>query len=222
MVDPSLISTIIQSVLNVLQPFIAATIEASVKRAIGEMNAKTSEETSHIRSEMLDLAWKIDSNEQYSRRDNVKISGFPAPSYNENNPDSANTNQLVIDTCQKMGVAISDSDISTSHWIPGKKKTLIVKFARRDTKKRIMVEKKKLGKGDPRIYEDLTVARSQLLQEIQRTDCVKYAYTREGIIHCAVITEEGRERKVTIRAPNDLAEIGWDSVDIMSTYDLFM
>ena len=183
MYDPNLISSIIQSVLSALQPFIAATIEASVNRAVCELNAKTWEENSYLRSEMLDLAWKVDSIQQYSRRDNVKIVGLPVPQNTEEHSDTNSTNQLVIDTCQKMGVTISDSDISTSHWIPGKKKTLIVKFACRDTKRKVMTEKKKLKKGDPMIFEDLTVARAQLLQEVQNTGGVIYAYTREGTIH---------------------------------------
>ena len=188
---PGVISIIIQDVLKALQPFIAVTIETCINKAVQDVRATVWEETSYLRDEMLDLQFKIDDNEQYSRRDNIKIVGL-----DDSHTEDDNTNQLVIDTCQKMGVDITDNDISTSHWLPGKKPMVIAKFTRRDTKKRIMDNKNKLKKGDPTIYEDLTVPRLRLLREVKETVGLKRAFTRDGIIHCIMETDgPDRNRK---------------------------
>ena len=128
---PGVIGTIIKDVLTVLQPFIASTIETCVRKAVEEMNNQVWEETNYMKDEMLDLSWKVDDNEQYSRKDNIRVVGW-----NDGQAREDNTNQLVIDTCAKMGVDITENDISTSHWLPGKKPTLIAQYTRRDTKKR--------------------------------------------------------------------------------------
>ena len=105
-----------------------------------------SDEIEFIKDDLLDHAWRIDANEQYSRRDNIRISGIP-PRENEDD-EWPPTNEIVIETCEKMGIKISDQDISTSHWLPSKKPTIIAKFVRRDTKAEIMRKKKNLTKKE--------------------------------------------------------------------------
>ena len=198
-----------------MQPFITSTIQ----RAVEEANARAWEETSYLRDELLELSWKIDDLEQYSRRDNIKITGLEdkAP---ESPSASSDTNRIVIDTCKLMDVDITENDISTSHWLPGKKPMLIAKFTRRDIKKRIMQSKKKLKKSDPIIYEDLTVPRLRLLREVKKTNGLKRVFTREGVIHCLMETE-GRDIRVKIKRPEDLIQIGWNDDDIRSIYNIF-
>lgn len=220
---PGAISSIIQNVLSALQPIIATTIEACVQRAVEEASARMWDETTYLRDELLEMAWRVDDNEQYSRRDNIKIAGLDGKQ--TNNGDSAtennDTNHLVIQTCKKMGVDITENDISTSHWLPGKTKQVIVKFTRRETKKRVMEKKNQLKKGDPTIHDDLTVPRLRLLREVRGTHGLKYAFTRDGYIHCVIHESDGQDRKVKIRRPGDLHKIGWNDDDIRSTYELF-
>ena len=84
------------------------------------------------------MAWEKDADEQYGRRENLRIYGIPE---NENE----NTNNIIIDLAEKLKVPISYHDISTSHRLGPKRhaprdgnrprpRAIIVKFVRRDVK----------------------------------------------------------------------------------------
>ena len=211
------VSAFVSSIVSALVPIIVDTVQDTIKRVMGVGQA----EMGHMRRELIKQAWKNDANEQYSRRENIRITGIEKP-VQRNNEDAHSTNQIVIDTCQKMGVTISEKDISTSHWLPGRKPTIIAKFVRRDTKAEIMRKKKNLSKKDPSIIDDLTKARILLLEEIKKDRRIKRAFVRDGIIRCAFDErEDGEVRRISIRGPSDLLLIGWGNDDIDWTYTLF-
>lgn len=202
---------IIKRVMLAVTPIIEATVEAAVRRAMKDA-PKHQAEINDLQDEVVDLSWKIDSNEQYSRRDNIKIVGLEKTQDNENK-----TNQMVIDVCNKMGVEVTEQDISVSHWLPGKKPSIIVKFVRRDVKHKIMANKKKLGEGDPSFYDDLTVARLRLLKTLRNEGWIKRAFTKDGVIHC--IDADGV--MTIIKSPHDLVKLGWTDDEIRRTRTLF-
>ena len=110
------ITKIVSAVVGAIVPLITEAIEKGIKNAMSEVVEKQAAEISNLNDELLNQAWKNDSNEQYTRRENIRIVN-PPKGASEKDDD---TNKTVIDLCEKMGVTITEADISTSHWLPGK------------------------------------------------------------------------------------------------------
>lgn len=85
--------------------------------------------------------YAIDKQKQYSRRENIRITGLP-----EN--DDVNDFDTFKQFCGKMGIEVKKEDIVACHRVgdPGKKtpRTSIVRFVSRDFKFKILTNKKKL------------------------------------------------------------------------------
>ena len=85
----------------------------------------------------------LDSLEQYSRRESVRIYGIPESK-------GKDTNRLVIDLAADMGITVKPEDISVSHRLPAGRgaanrlKLIIAKCLRRDTKSQVMQNKCKM------------------------------------------------------------------------------
>ena len=218
--DEVSIAKISSAVITAVIPVITEAIEKGIKNALEQVMSKERAEISRLNDELLNQAWKNDANEQYTRRENIRIVN-PQKGSAEGDDSADDTNKTVIDLCGKMGVTITDVDISTSHWLPGPKPMIIAKFVRRDTKRKIMMNKSKLGKKGPMIYEDLTKARLHLLREVRKTRGVEKAFTRDGVIHCILRWDDREESKVTIKTPHDLVDLGWTDDDIRQTYPIF-
>ena len=160
--------------------------------------------------------WHIDALEQYSRRDNIKIIGFPEPAQGR----TEDTSRMVINMCEKIGVDVACNDISTSHRILGRAKAIVCKFVRREVKSNIMRAKKKLKDASGTkiiIYDDLTSLCSKMLREVKKDSRVKRAFTRDGRIHC-VVDKNSQEKKITLDNPDDLFKLGWSEAMINQTY----
>ena len=120
-------------------------------------------------------------NEQYSRRNNIRIFGIP-----QITPDEDCT-KVVIDFVQhNLELDITSSDIIGAHRVGKKHKykpqAIIVKFLRKSTKHRVISNRYKLkGKGLV-IVEDLTMRNLQLLNRAQNHDRIKSAWTSNGKI----------------------------------------
>ena len=88
--------------------------------------------------------------EQYSRRECLEIQGIPLPS--KDSQHTEDTNKIVIQVGELMGVQIQAGDISISHRLPlsskykGKRRlsAIIVKFVRRSTKEAYYRKRKDL------------------------------------------------------------------------------
>ncbi|CAC5386724.1 unnamed protein product [Mytilus coruscus] len=117
-----------------------------------------------------------------------------------------------------MNVNIEKNDIVSCHRIgkeptAGKPRSIIVRFFSRDLKYKIMSNKKvlkgKLDYKDIFINEDLTMLRLKMLNMVKKHDNVKSVFTRDGKINCFL----RNGRKKIIENPDDLFEVGFDSVD---------
>jgi hypothetical protein len=81
------------------------------------------------------LTDSVNDLEQYSRRECLEIQGIPLKNFDD-------TNSIVVNVGELMGINIKEEDISVSHRLPirsnyrGNKAdpTIIVKFVRRHTK----------------------------------------------------------------------------------------
>ena len=122
-----------------------------------EIKIKTLEQT------VESLSSKIDSNEQYERRDTLIMSGSISPVNNDEN-----CTNIVRQLMQERNFILNPSDISTAHRI-GKKpppnhedrRNIIFKLTRRDLKQEIINACKQ---RDPKIYinESLTPTRNAI------------------------------------------------------------
>ena len=127
--------------------------------------------------------------DQYSRRNNIEISGVP--------PEVTN-NQLeekVIDILKAIDVEITSKDIEACHRLGKKQKDVIVRVvnrkhclqALRNKKKLMSVDKKALGIPNARLFlsENLTPVNSKLAfycRKLHRDGEIEKSYTINGIV----------------------------------------
>lgn len=225
------IGDIVAQIIVEIQPMIAKTVteaingalETTTKVIISELKEEIQsciktikDDMCKVKQEIQKQSWKLDALEQYSRRESIKIIGLaePAPGVVED------TTELVVETCRKIGVDVSRHDISVCHRLPGRAKAVIAKFVRREKKIEVMKAKKQLKEiAGPKlmIFEDLTSLRSALLRELKKDPNVRRTFTRDGRIHC-IVSENGREKKVTLDNPDDLFKLAWSEERIKNTH----
>ncbi|KAK3933313.1 RNA-directed DNA polymerase from mobile element jockey [Frankliniella fusca] len=104
---------------------------------------------------------KVDELEQYGRRNNLRIFGVPEK-------QKEDTDSIVMEVSEKIGVHLNFSDIDRSHRV-GRKgssdRPIIVKFVSYARRSEVFGNKKHLKNTKIIIREDLTVCRLQLLKE---------------------------------------------------------
>ena len=101
--------------------------------------------TTKQRKQIITLERQCWSNEQYSRRECLEISGVPG------NTSDENLEKTVLDVFQKIEVDVQPENVEACHWLksnsPGGKK-VIIKFSRRKDADKIRKQKKKLKSAD--------------------------------------------------------------------------
>lgn len=131
------------------------------------------------------LVQKIDTLEQYSRRNNLRLYGIP-------NKPGENTDELVMQVCkEKLNIDITSHDIDCSHRLnvssqKSGPKPIIVKFVRRNIRNKISENKRKLAKTNIVIREDLTQRRAALLREVSLKFGKKQSWTLNGNVFSLV------------------------------------
>ena len=156
-----------------------------------------------------------DQRDQYSRKELLRITGVPFVR-------GENTNQVVIGIANRLGVHVTDADISVSHR-SGRRggstpRPILCKFVRRDIKNHILANKKYARDirtdpdGNPvRIFVDeaLTKMRASVCKKL-RSDRIDH-YTRDGKLYIAAPNSE-TEFKI-YDTPEDWMQLQWlDSV----------
>ena len=205
--DGAMIGDIIVQVIAAIQPILIKSVTTAVTVAVAtafkQMREELQEvetmkgEVERVRENMARLQAKLqtqhfdlDRQEQYSRKDNVRIYGIPEPANDDTRED---TNDIVVKLAKDIGVIITTADLSVSHRLGrrgrgGKPRTIIAKFVRRQCKTDVMRNKKRLR--DSQNYEnvyindDLTTLRNKLVMEMKKDDNIKQVWTIEGRIFC--------------------------------------
>ena len=152
-----------------------------------------------------------DALDQYSRRENVRITGIP-----EGEGTEENLVDKIIQVASSMGVVIDVSSFNDVHRLgvkrPGQNRQIIVRFMNRTLKIKFLSGRKNLKNTDYKnvfINEDLTKLRFKLFQMVRKCEEVKSASTRDGKIICYL--QNGT--KAVISSPDDLFKIGFQDVD---------
>ncbi|CAF1541817.1 unnamed protein product [Didymodactylos carnosus] len=112
----------------------------AISEAISDSIAKYESRIAQLEKAVKELQFKCNDVEQYGRRCNIRIQGIK-----EENDE--NTNKIVIDIAQALGVNIDERDIYTSHRL-GRKgnyiRPIIVRFVRFEVRQRVITKRGKL------------------------------------------------------------------------------
>ena len=194
------------AVTQLLLPVMRVTMGTVEKRL-----SNTETAVNKMRSAVRLNAYENDRLQQYTRRENVRISGIAEV-------DGENLKLKIIELGDEMGLSITERDINAVHRLGparqgARSRAIIVRFFARDIKHDFLVNKNKLKDKEAYrnvyINEDLTPLRSKLLQYAKRQDGVDSAYTREGKVICRI--RDGS--RVTVESPDDLFKLGLTNID---------
>ncbi|CAH3024209.1 unnamed protein product, partial [Porites evermanni] len=141
------------------------------KTALVEENASL--KTQQAKKSLNDL-------DQYTRRDCTEIRGIPLPE----EPSEEDTNDIVIQLSEKIGVPMERNDISTSHRIPSAKHlmepAIIVKFVGHKVRENFYLARKRLksvSTADLRFSEANKIYINKSLTQKNKelfNDCLKF------------------------------------------------
>ena len=129
---------------------------------------------SKVQETRLSNLFLLDGNEQYGRRENVRLFGVEEQT-------GEDVYQQVVDVLKKTVVEICKSDFSVCHRLPARGqsgKPIIVKFVRRETKLALMKNKSGLQHQSGRpiyINDDITQLRAGLLKSLKEKPDAKAA-----------------------------------------------
>eukprot|EP00057_Strongylocentrotus_purpuratus_P011715 XP_011666189.1 PREDICTED: uncharacterized protein LOC100891697 [Strongylocentrotus purpuratus] len=153
------------------------------------------------------LKRELNAQEQYSRRNCLRIFGIPE------RQDEV-TDQAVIHLVNdSLGVCLEKHDIERSHRLrvlpkhPGKANSpapIIVKFQSYRKRSEVLASRCKLAGTRKSIQEDLTKENVRLLKATRDSKEVKAAWTRDGRVIALVPATNGKELKRTINSLEDL------------------
>ena len=142
---------------------------AEVRRELDE----SKETVTALKKQVVKLNFNHDRLEQYTRKDNALISNIADP-----HEKVEDTNSVVIQLASDIGVTINPEDISTSHRLgslaSNYDRPIIVRFARRDVKRKLMMKRKLLKDNAtyPNVYlnDDLTKSRYKISKQLRELD----------------------------------------------------
>ena len=198
---------ILPSLANIITVAVSTAMTTAMKVFVDKMESKVAD----MQRYCLLNKFENDKLEQYSRRDNLRISGIEE--------DADETEEVleakVIELAENIGVKLKSEEISVAHRL-GKPRDggrpLIVRFCQRKKRNEMMINKKKLKGRERKVYinEDLTSLRATMMSLVKEQETVKNVSTRDGSI-LAWLTSGGRP--VVVNTPDDLLKVGISSPD---------
>lgn len=205
-------------------PDIQSVVRAEVQKAtttLKEEIRNLREENANLRKVNDDLAARLDmvenqndALEQYTRRNSVRISGYPEQA-------NENTDVIVLTIAEALDVQLVPSDIDRSHRVgkldqatasaKPRHRDIIVKFATHNARQRLYMKRKDLRDKDelPQLFinEDLTKIRSKLLYDarsLARASKLKYAYSSDGKIFIC----DNSDQRHLVKSGTDVLKYG--------------
>ena len=180
---------------------------AQLKENLSTLEEKFAALADKCEEDRLNWLIAVDKNEQYSRKDSLRISGI-AHSDNETNEQLENK---IIHIASKAGVQLKKEEISVTHRLKPDRKggvPTIIKFTSRRAKDKVYMAKKNLkgkeGMDDVYITEDLTRLRFRTLLSAKKCHGFKSVSTKGGRIF---IWRENVRDPVAIESPQDLRKL---------------
>lgn len=132
-------------------------------------------------------------NEQYSRKNNIKIYGL------EEEKGEECVQKIVKLLKDKLNIQLYISDISAAHRIPGGKngpRPLVVKLVHSTVKNKILIKRKLLKGSGIVIREDISIEYVKLMNRMENKDNVDSVWFWSGKVF--VKTTDGNKRRVKL------------------------
>jgi len=164
-ISDTLVATFRTHIESIVENVVSSVMSKfnSKLEALEQANTLLITENSDLKANISRLESKLDDQEQYSRRNLVRVSGIQ-----EN--QSENTDDLIIKLSDAIGSGLSLTEIDRSHRVgkpnPSKPRDIIVKFTSYRARQKVYLKRSKLkdvGYNKTFINEDLTAKRSSLL-----------------------------------------------------------
>ena len=208
------LDNIVARMQKVFVPLVSKMIDSSLDTLKKEYNEKIdnqkqlisdlSEENDDLRSDISSLRTEVerlkardDEQEQYSRRNSIRISGIKED-------DKRPTSEIVLEIARENDIEITASDIDRSHRVgerkAGSHRLLLVKFTSYRARKAFMKKKKDLS-NDLYFNEDLTKKRDELLFQARRrrnADKLNGAWSYDGRVYIRDVLDDIKEVKSEI------------------------
>ena len=180
--DPAIKDEILKTVKEAI---IATTKEVidTMKEKIQCLEQKVEvleEQISGLLLQNASVSSKANDNEQYSRRHNVRIVGFPEEK-------DENCIEKVIKFCEeKLNFPLASTDVDRAHRVgrpkPNKHRAIIVRLQAHRHKIAILKNRKCLKGTNFFVNEDLTNENQKLFYQARKLEKVKSAWTKDGKI----------------------------------------
>lgn len=193
---------------KLLQSAVEEALNMALSKIIEPLNktiVDLQERESSLESQLSHVANMAKDNEQYSRRSNVRISGF-------DEEQGENCVEKITTFCnEKLNVDISDKNIDRAHRVgkprEGRSRAIIVRFNSHKDKIAVMRQRRELYSSRYYINEDLTSRNQHLLYQAKKK-CrnVVSAWSRDG--------------KTFAKRASDSIIFRLISVDDLKTYNL--
>lgn len=128
-------------------------------------------------------AQKSNFNEQYSRKNNVKILNIPESTYET---ERTLTEVITTELLAKGNIDIDPQDIVAIHRIPGKPeapKPVLLKLKNNSVKTRIMQQRKAMKDAGHRLVDDVTKLNTGLIGRLMRHSRIESAWYFNGAVY---------------------------------------
>lgn len=206
----SIISKSISCALNEIKKEVEVMVKTEIKEKTKELNdkivslefensqlketlTKTSAETEKKlkqfeerlfknENEVKDANKKANYNEQYSRKNNIKIMDITE----EKNENTRELTDKVINILQQKDVILEKSEILAIHRIPTKKhhtRPVLIKTVNNDVKSRIMRRRKAMKEAGHKLVDDVTILNSGLINRLLLHSSIKSAWFFNGSVY---------------------------------------
>ena len=211
------IRTTVSSMIKELEDRLQAEIEKKVQEKHKEKTTEMSDRLDSLTLENVQLRERLDEaekqikdnealaqktmqksnyNEQYSRKNNIKIMGVPEE--REETVEMLADNTLSI-LYGKAGVAVDPRNVVAIHRIPGKAgmpKPVLMKMSNNHEKTKIMKKRKEMKAAGFRLVDDVTKMNTELINRLSLHENIDSAWYFNGSVFGK--TTEGKRHKFDI------------------------
>ncbi|XP_060072931.1 uncharacterized protein LOC132552759 isoform X2 [Ylistrum balloti] len=154
-----------------------------MQREVERVQTSVFKEMEEVKRMAQDGIRKGNYNEQYSRRNNIKVMDFKE----KENVDDENRRDLMKDFCDEVNKVISHpihrDDLVTVHRIPGRDtkrdRPLVVKFVKKDVRNSVIKQRKNLM-GTMKLVDDLTKDNAGLINRLKSNERIENAWYFNG------------------------------------------
>ena len=161
----------------------------SYERQLNQLSAKVEEQCqliSNFKEKLQECTLWANRNEQYSRKNNLKITGWKV---NENEKPILAVSRLLR---EKLGMQVKDGDIDVAHPLPVPKHSgipnagsppLLVKFKHREPRNEAISRRTQLKNSGCVIQEDLTALNIRLMNRLHNHELISRSWAWNGRIY---------------------------------------